>query len=143
MLVGAKEDSPSLRHTFGNLQLSLMCSIRPISTWHCIGIVREPLHGSQVTLKVRMGILTFTLVATMLAVLAFTRCRNVLAESGFVATAVAVVNLVFDLQLMPSPPRPVHILFYGAGNFILSWILGFAIATIVGLVANRLRRPPK
>jgi hypothetical protein len=90
-----------------------------------------------------MGILTFAMLATMLAALAISRCRSMVVESALVATTGAIVNFIFDLQIMASPPRPKEVLFYGGGNFALSWLLGFAIAMLLGWVVNKLRGPSK
>lgn len=87
--------------------------------------------------------MSFALITVILALLALARCRSTIPAAILVATAAATVNLVFDIHMMRSTPRPRDILFYGVGDFLLSWLLGFAIAIIIGLTAKRLKPPTK
>jgi hypothetical protein len=90
-----------------------------------------------------MGIMSFAFITVILALLALARCRTTIVEAILVATAAATVNLVFDIRMIQSPPRPRDILFYGVGDFLLSWVVGFAIAIVIGLFARRLRPPAR
>jgi hypothetical protein len=84
-----------------------------------------------------MGVMSFAFITVILALLALARCRTTIVEAILVATAAATVNLVFDIHMIQSRPSPRDILFYGAGDFLLSWLLGFAIAIIIGLTAKK------
>ena len=87
-----------------------------------------------------MTMLSFSIIASMLALLACVRCKTVLVRSLLVATEAAIINFMFDFQSMKWPPSPKDILFYGVGNFLLAWILGFGISLLIGLIVGRLAK---